>query len=97
MRFEQAKSLTSDEFHRLAAGLKPETRMFIDGELVEARSGGTFETINPADGTVLATVPSAEQEDVDRAVAAARRAFFPAPGRGSSPGPGWRCSTASPT
>ncbi len=75
MRFEQAKSLTSDEFHRLAAGLKPETRMFIDGELVEARSGGTFETINPADGTVLATVPSAEQEDVDRAVAAARRAF----------------------
>jgi hypothetical protein len=27
MRVEQAKALTADEFHRLAAGLKPETRM----------------------------------------------------------------------
>ena len=73
MRVEQAKTLTADELHRLAAGLKPETRLFIDGELVEARAGGTFETVNPADGAVLAVVPSAESEDVDRAVASARR------------------------
>ena len=87
MRFEQAKSLTSDEFHRLAAGLKPETRMVIDGELVEARSGGTFETVNPANGAVLAVVPSAEPGAPSS----------PEPGRGSSQGPGWRCSIASPT
>src|SRR5712691_9205267 len=75
MNFEQAKTLTADEFRRLATDLKPETRMFIDGKLVDARSGGTFETINPANGAVLATVPSAEAEDVDLAVASARRAF----------------------
>jgi aldehyde dehydrogenase (NAD+) len=50
-------------------------KMFVDGAWVEARSGLTFETRNPATGALLATVPRADAGDVGLAVAAARRAF----------------------
>src|SRR5260370_31571759 len=50
-------------------------RLLIDGKWVEAASGKTFESINPATGEVLATVAEGDAEDIDRAVAAARRAF----------------------
>jgi len=50
-------------------------RMLIGGDLVEAASGETFETINPSTGEVIAKVASAGTADVDRAVAAARSAF----------------------
>ena len=49
--------------------------MFIGGEWVDALSGATMETRNPATGELLATVPRAEKADIDRAVAAAREAF----------------------
>jgi phenylacetaldehyde dehydrogenase len=49
--------------------------MFIDGSFVAAASGKTFPVYNPATGEVVAHVPEAETEDVDRAVRAARRAF----------------------
>jgi phenylacetaldehyde dehydrogenase len=49
--------------------------LLIDGKLVQALSGKTFEVYNPATGTVIANVPEAEKADVDLAVAAARRAF----------------------
>jgi len=42
---------------------------------VQAASGKTFPVYNPATGEVMAHVPEAESEDVDRAVRAARRAF----------------------
>lgn len=58
-----------------AAALAPETRMYIDGKFVEAASGARFETINPANGAVIAEVARGGAEDVDRAVTAARRAF----------------------
>ena len=47
----------------------------IDGKWVEALSGKTFETVNPATGEVLARVAEADADDVDRAVKAARAAF----------------------
>ena len=50
-------------------------RMLIDGRWVEAASGKTFETINPATCEVLAHVAEGDSEDIDRAVEAARRAF----------------------
>jgi aldehyde dehydrogenase (NAD+) len=50
-------------------------RMLIDSKWVEAASGKTFESINPSTGEVLATVAEGDAEDIDRAVAAARRAF----------------------
>ncbi|WP_333815959.1 aldehyde dehydrogenase family protein [Tabrizicola sp.] len=49
--------------------------LLIDGQFRPALSGRTFETLNPATGEVLAHVAEAGVEDVDLAVAAARRAF----------------------
>ncbi|WP_454740123.1 aldehyde dehydrogenase family protein [Cupriavidus necator] len=49
--------------------------MLIDGQSVPALSGNTFKSFNPATGKVLAEVTQGGAEDVDRAVAAARRAF----------------------
>ena len=56
----------------LAAETHP---LLIDGEQVPAADGRTFDTPDPATGERLATVSHAGAEDVDRAVAAARREF----------------------
>ena len=50
-------------------------KMFVDGEFVDALSGETMEVVNPATGEVIAEVPRAGEEDVDRAVAAAETAW----------------------
>ena len=50
-------------------------KMLVGGEWVDARSGKTFESVNPYTGKAWATVPEADEEDVDRAVRAAREAF----------------------
>jgi len=50
-------------------------KMFIGGQFVEAASGKTFPTYNPATDEILAYIAEGEQEDIDRAVAAARHAF----------------------
>ena len=47
--------------------------LFIDGEFAEG-GGAAFTTISPADESVIATVSAADEADIDRAVAAARRA-----------------------
>lgn len=52
-----------------------ELRMLIDGELVEAEGGATFDNVNPATEEVLGQVASGSAGDMARAVAAARRAF----------------------
>jgi betaine-aldehyde dehydrogenase len=52
-----------------------ELRNFIDGESVEPLEGGSEEVLNPATGEAFATAPLSGAADVDRAVAAARRAF----------------------
>jgi aldehyde dehydrogenase (NAD+) len=61
----------------MTATATPETsiqhRLFINGEFVDARSGETFATINPATEEKLADVASAGAEDIDLAVQAARR------------------------
>jgi phenylacetaldehyde dehydrogenase len=50
-------------------------QMLINGKWVNAASGRTFPTYNPATGDVIAQVPEGEKEDIERAVAAARAAF----------------------
>src|SRR6195256_669851 len=60
---------------------------YIDGRWVDAASGGTFESTDPANGTVIATATKSTTTDVDKAVEAAKRAYdawrlFPAPKRG---------------
>ncbi len=49
--------------------------LFIDGQWVEPRSGNHFPTVNPATEEHLATVAEGGPEDIDRAVAAARKAW----------------------
>ncbi len=48
--------------------------LFIDGVFAPPAQGGSFKTVNPATEEVLAEVSAATEADVDRAVAAARRA-----------------------
>src|SRR5438046_2652075 len=62
-------------------------KLYINGEWQDASLGGTFESRNPATGELLAVLAEAGPADVDRAVAAARKAFagwrlLPAPKRG---------------
>ena len=56
-------------------GVSGEVRMLIDGELVEAASGKRFDNVNPATEDVLGQVADASTVDMQRAIAAARRAF----------------------
>src|ERR1700726_1426057 len=56
-------------------------KMLINGQWVNSASGKTFPTYNPATGEVLAHVAEGDREDIERAVAAARRAFDNGPWR----------------
>ena len=60
-------------------------KMLIDGEWVSARSGRTYPVPNPATEAVVAEVPNAGVEDLERAIAAARRAFDEGPWRRTTP------------
>lgn len=65
-------------------------RALIDGELVPAASGKTRTLVNPATGAAGETVTECGAEDINRAVAAARRAFDD--GRWTGLGPGGRAA-----
>jgi phenylacetaldehyde dehydrogenase len=54
-------------------------RLFVNGEWVDAASGKTFATPDPATGETLAHVAEGDAEDIDRAVRAARAAFETGP------------------
>lgn len=58
-----------------AAATPRKYQLFIDGQWVDAESGKTFTSPNPSTGATLAEVAEADKADVDKAVAAARRAF----------------------
>ena len=61
------------------------TKLLIGGKWVPAKSGKTFETINPANEEVLALVAEGDKADVDEAVKAARKAFEEGKWRSISP------------
>ncbi|MFM2480656.1 aldehyde dehydrogenase [Celerinatantimonas sp. YJH-8] len=63
------------DWQEAAAQLTLPTQAIIDGQDCDAASGATFAVINPATGQLLTDVARCDAEDVDRAVAAARRAF----------------------
>jgi aldehyde dehydrogenase (NAD+) len=52
-----------------------EERLYIDGKLVEAEGGATYDNVNPATEEVLGVAADASPADVHRAIEAARRAF----------------------
>ena len=62
-------------WHDRVRSLEFRTQAFIDGRYVDAASGATFDSINPATGKLLARVASGDEEDINRAVTAARTAF----------------------
>ena len=66
---------STEEYEKIAANLQFTTKALIDGKMTDSVSGETFETVNPANGRVTATITSCGAEDVDLAVAAARKAF----------------------
>src|SRR5258705_4847401 len=62
-------------WHERARTLSFRTQAFIDGRYVDAAAGATFDSINPATGKLLARVAAGDEEDINRAVGAARAAF----------------------
>ncbi|MDA7425965.1 aldehyde dehydrogenase [Thalassococcus lentus] len=66
---------TRADWAKRASGLTFRSQAFIGGKFVDAISGETFQSINPATDAVLADVASCGAADVDRAVTAARSAF----------------------
>lgn len=66
--------------------LQIEGRAFIDGVYANAKFGETFDCLSPVDGRFLANVACTGSEDVDLAVAAARRAFETGVWSGMAPG-----------
>src|SRR3984957_4505676 len=77
----------SPQIHpQVAEFIEKPRRMLINGSWVNAASGKTFPTYNPATGEVMAQIAEGDREDINRAVAAARAAFEKGP---------WRRLTAS--
>src|SRR6202171_2004704 len=77
----------SPQIHpRVADFIEKPRKMLIDGKWVNAASGKTFPSYNPATGEVLAPVAEGDREDIEQAVKAARKAFDHGP---------WRRMTAS--
>jgi len=72
--FDEATTEDSS-WHNRASQLAIEGRAIIDGRMVDAASGATFDCISPIDGRLLTKVVSCDAADVERAVATARRAF----------------------
>ncbi|NTF84155.1 aldehyde dehydrogenase [Agrobacterium rhizogenes] len=66
---------THATWHQKAEKLKLEGGLFIDGTLLPARSGKLFESINPANGAVIAEVAQGDAIDIDCAVASGLKAF----------------------
>ncbi|MED5295358.1 MAG: aldehyde dehydrogenase [Pseudomonadota bacterium] len=68
-------SLDRGAIEAAIATLKLPHQAFIDGRFVDALSGETFTTLNPATGEALTQVAACDEADVDAAVTAARRVF----------------------
>jgi len=71
----QTATPTAQDWRARATALAINGQAFIDGRYVDAASGETFDDVTPIDGRVIARVASTDEADVERAVAAARRAF----------------------
>lgn len=54
-----------------------QTKLFIGGEFVEAEAGGAIDVFNPHDNSKIAAIAEAREADIDKAVAAAAKAFAP--------------------
>src|ERR1700752_377719 len=67
--------MTASPIAAATVSFNPETRLFVDGRLRDATTGRTADNVNPATEEVLGLTADAGAEDIDEAIAAARRAF----------------------
>ncbi|MGO1739266.1 MAG: 5-carboxymethyl-2-hydroxymuconate semialdehyde dehydrogenase [Actinomycetaceae bacterium] len=65
--------------HRPPADLPDRIQHYIDGESVDSLDGATFDVLDPVTNEVYLRAAAGKQTDIDRAVAAARRAFHEGP------------------
>ena len=72
---DQAERIETSVDVGTRAAARAESRMLIDGRLVDAASGATFDNVSPATGLLLGATAAAGADDMSRAIAAARRAF----------------------
>lgn len=75
LKFDSARNLAPAPESRSMAHIQPRYELFINGKFEKPESGKYFNTINPADESVLSEVADANQADVDKAVKAARKAY----------------------
>ncbi|MET0480783.1 MAG: 5-carboxymethyl-2-hydroxymuconate semialdehyde dehydrogenase [Mycetocola sp.] len=61
--------------HYIPENLPDRIQHYIDGEFVDSISGSTFDVLDPVSNENYATAAAGQQEDIDRAVASAKRAF----------------------
>jgi phenylacetaldehyde dehydrogenase len=81
-----ATTTTPEKLHRsVTEFLSQPRKLLVGGAWVEARSGKTFESYNPATGEVLGQVAEGDRADIDQAVTAARKAFETGPWPDMSP------------
>lgn len=66
---------TRQDWEALAATLRPDTGLFIDGRFVPALGGESLACISPRDGQVIATMAKGQAGDIDRAVASCKVAW----------------------
>jgi gamma-glutamyl-gamma-aminobutyraldehyde dehydrogenase len=67
--------LTEAEYEAMASSIDIPSNSFIDGKFMSAKSGETILTVNPATSKVITEIAACQVEDVDYAVAKARKAF----------------------
>jgi len=67
--------LSFEEWKKEASKISFRNKAFINGKFVDSISGKTFDSINPASGEILTSVAECNEEDVNLAVNAARKAF----------------------
>jgi gamma-glutamyl-gamma-aminobutyraldehyde dehydrogenase len=67
--------LTREEYQSIADDMNFPEHAYINGKFTSAKSGKTFETVDPATGKTLANVAACDKDDVDYAVKKARQAF----------------------
>ena len=69
-------SLSTSDWQARAGRVRYETRHFIDGKFVDSAKKGRFTVVNPATGSPLCEVSAGTEEDIDAAVASAKKSYY---------------------
>ncbi len=63
------------QWRKKASEFKSDAKIFIDGSFFDAASGKTFDNISPSQNKVIGQIASGDVEDINRAVASAKKVF----------------------